>query len=192
MKLRCNVCDDTTVEEKCNRQYETERCLSITVSDSVLFWVMSFLQINYAVRMMFCDISDAETVIKWAFLIKFINNDSSAAWESRDRVWKGSILSLKRLNKYNCICMQQQNLCCCLFCATMLFRVCILLLLCRHFVSKFILRCLHFLCTVFIFILFHFCISFQWSKYVNNVIYDVCCILHWLSSYRLSLQNWLW
>ena len=151
---------------------------------------MSFWQINYVVKMMFCKVSDAVTVTEQAFSIKFINNGSSAAWGSS--VWKDDISSLKRLNKYNYICMQQQGFCFCLFYTTILFRMCISSLLCKHFVSRFTLRHLHFLCTVFIFILFCFWVSFQWSKYVNNVTYNVCHILHWLSSYRLSFQNWFW
>ncbi len=138
---------------------------------------MSFWQINYTAEMMFCDISDAEMITEQAFSIKSVNNDLSVTWESKNKVWKDSISSLKRLNKYNYIYMQQQNLCCCLFCATMLFRVCISSLLCRHFVSRFVLRHLCFLCTVFIFVLSHFCISFQWSKYVNNVTYSAHYIL---------------
>jgi len=189
MKLRYNVCDDATVKEICSVQHRVERCSSIMILNLVLFWVMNFWQINYTVKMMFCDISDAATIIKQAFSIKSVNNDLSAAWESEDRVQKDSILLLKRLNKYNYIYMQQQSLCCCLFCTIMLFRVCTSSLLCRHFVSEFILRCSCFSCTVFIFVLFHFCISFQQSKYVNSVTYDICYTLHWLSSYRLSLQD---
>jgi len=155
------------------------------ISDSALFWVMSFWQTNYAVKMMFCEVSDAVMATEWAFSIKFINNDSSAAWESD--VQKGSISSLKRLNKYNYVCMQWWDPCCCLFYATILFRTCTSSLLCRHFVDEFVLRHLHFLCSVFFFVIFCFCISFQWSKYVNDVTYSTHCILHWSSSYRLSL-----
>ncbi len=147
----------------------------IIVLNSVLFWVMSFWQINYIMKVMFCNVNDTATVIKQAFLIKFINNDLSAAWESR--VWKDSILLLKRLNKYNCIYIQWQDLCCDLFCTTILFRVCISSLLCECFISKFILRYLHFLYIIFIFILSHFCISFQQSKYINSVIYSIYYIL---------------
>jgi len=35
---------------------------------------------------MFCDVNDAVTVIKQAFLIKSVNNDLSAAWESENEV----------------------------------------------------------------------------------------------------------
>ncbi len=35
---------------------------------------------------MFYDVNDAVTVIKQAFLIKLINNDSFTAWESESRV----------------------------------------------------------------------------------------------------------
>jgi len=47
---------------------------------------MSFLQINYTLRMMFCDVNDAVTVIKQAFLIKFVNNNSSVTWESENEM----------------------------------------------------------------------------------------------------------
>ncbi len=47
---------------------------------------MSFLQINYVLKMMFYDINDVVIVIKWAFLIKFVNNDLSVTWESRDEM----------------------------------------------------------------------------------------------------------
>ena len=187
MKLRCNVCNDAITEEICGVQCRAERYLLITVLNSALFWMTSFWQINYIAEMMFCDINDVVMIIKQAFSIKFVNNDLSAAWESEDEMQKDDILSSERLSKYNHICMQQQNLCCCLFCTTMLFRVCILSLLCRHFVNEFVLRCLHFLYTVFIFILFCFCILFQQSKYVNDVIYSICYTLHWLSSYKLNL-----
>ncbi len=139
---------------------------------------------------MFCDVNDAVTIIKQAFSIKSVNNDLSVAWESR--VQKDSILLLKRLNKYNCIYMQQQSLCCCLFCTIILFKVCISSLLYKHFVDRFILRCLHFLCSVFFFILFCFCVLFQQSKCIDDVIYNIHCILNWFSSYRLDLQNWFW
>ncbi len=36
-ELRCNVCDDITVEEKCDVQCKIERCSSVTVLDLVLF-----------------------------------------------------------------------------------------------------------------------------------------------------------
>jgi len=145
----------------------------------------NFLQTDYALKTVFCDVNDAVMIIKQAFSIKFINNDLSAAW--RSEIQKDDISSLKRLSKYNCVYIQQQSLCCCLFCAIILFRVCILSLLCRHFVNKFILRHLHFLCSTFFFITFCFCISFQQSKYVNSVTYSIHCILNWFSSYRLDL-----
>ncbi len=47
--------------------------------------------------MMFCDISSAAMIIKWAFSIRFVNNDLSVAWESENEVWKDSILSLKKI-----------------------------------------------------------------------------------------------
>jgi len=190
--LRCNVCDDVTVKEKCDIWCEAERYLLIIISDLTLFWAANFLQTNYTLRMMFCDVNSTVTVIKWAFLIKFVNNDSSVTWESKNEMQKDGISSLKRLNKYNYVYMQQQNLCCCLFCITMLFRMCILSLLYRYFVDRFVLRCLYFLYIIFIFVLFCFCILFQWSKYINDVIYSICCILYWLSSCRLNLQNWFW
>jgi len=142
--------------------------------------------------MMFCDVNSTVTVIKQAFLIKFINNDSSIAWESESRLWKDSILLLKRLNKYNYIYIQWQDLCCCLFCTTTLFKVCISSLLCKHFVNKFILKYLYFLYSIFFFIMFCFCVLFQWSKCINSVTYNTHYVLNWLSSYRLDLQNWLW
>ena len=148
---------------------------------------MNFLQINYTLRMMFYDVNDIATVTEQVFSIKFVNNDSSVAWESR--VQKDNILLLKRLNKYNYIYMQWQNLCCCLFCVTTLFRMCISSSLCKHFVDKFILKYLYFLCSTFFFITFCFYISFQQSKYINSVIYNIYCILNWLSSCRLDLQN---
>ncbi len=153
---------------------------------------MSCLQTNCVLRMMFCDVNSVVTVIKQAFLIKSVNNDLSVTWRSRNEIQKDDTLSLKRLSKYNCIYMQQQDLCCCLFYITTLFRVYISSLLCRHFVSKFILRCSYFLYLIFFFVTFCFCISFQQSKYVNSVTYNICCILNWLSFHRLNLQNWLW
>ncbi len=39
--------------------------------------MMSFLQINYILKMMFYDINDAATITEQAFSIKSINNDSS-------------------------------------------------------------------------------------------------------------------
>ncbi len=153
---------------------------------------MSCLQINYTLRMMFYDVNDVVMIIKQAFSIKFINNDLSAAWESRDRVWKDDTLLLKRLNKYNYIYIQWWDLCCCLFYTTTLFRMYISSLLCKHFVNKFILRCLHFLCLIFFFITFCFCISFQQNKYVNSITYSTYCVLNWLSSYRFNFQNWFW
>ena len=125
------------------------------------------------------------------FLIKFVNNDSSAAWESENKMWKDDILLLKRLSKYNYVYIEQQDLCCCLFCTITLFKACISSLLCKHFVNRFILRYLHFLYLIFFFIMFCFCISFQQSKYVNNVTYNICCILNWFNFYRLDLQNQL-
>jgi len=138
---------------------------------------------------MFCDVNSAATVIKWAFLIKFVNNNLSVTWESENKVWKDSILLLKKLNKYNCIYIQWWDLCCCLFCITTLFRTYISSLLCKHFINEFILRYLCFLYLIFFFVLFCFCISFQQSKYVNSVTYNIHYILNWLSSYRLNLQN---
>ncbi len=38
---------------------------------------MNFLQINYILKMMFCNVNDAVTIIKQAFLIKSVNNDLS-------------------------------------------------------------------------------------------------------------------
>ncbi len=73
-----------------------------------------------------------------------------------------------------------------------LFKVCISLLLYKYFVSKFILKHLYFLCSVFFFTVFCFCILFQQSKYINNVIYNIYCIFHWFSFCQLDLQNWLW
>jgi len=137
--------------------------------------------------MMFCNINDAVTVIKQAFSIKSVNNSLSAAWESEDEMWKDSISSLKKLNKYNYLYIQQQNLCCCFFCTIILFKVCISSSLYRHFVNRFVLRHLHFLYIIFIFILFCFCISFQQSKYINSVTYSIYYILNWFSSYRLNL-----
>ncbi len=55
---------------------------------------------------MFCDISDAATVIKQAFLIKSVNNDLSVTWESESKVQKDDISLSERLNKYNCIYIQ--------------------------------------------------------------------------------------
>ncbi len=104
MKLRCNVCDDTIVKEECDIWCKAERYSSIIILDLTLFWVISFWQINYTVKMMFYDVNDIATVTEQVFSIKFVNNDSSVAWESR--VWKDSILSLERLNKYNCIYIQ--------------------------------------------------------------------------------------
>jgi len=127
---------------------------------------------------MFCDVNSVVMIIKQAFSIKSVNNDSSMTWESEDEMQKDNILSLKRLNKYNYVYIQQQDLCCCLFYVTTLFKVCISSSLCRHFVSKFILKYLHFLYSIFFFITFCFCISFQQSKYVNNVIYNIYYILN--------------
>ncbi len=127
---------------------------------------------------MFCNVNDAVMIIKWASSIKFINNDLSAAWESESEVQKDDVLLLERLNKYNYIYIQQQSLYCCLFYAITLFRACISSLLCKHFVNRFILRCLHFLCLIFFFAVFCFYILFQQSKYINNVIYNICYILH--------------
>ena len=134
-----------------------------------------FWQINYAVRAVFCDVNDTVMIIKQVFSIKSVNNGSSVAW--RSRMWKGSISSSERLSKYNYIYIQWWDLYCCLFCTTTLFRVCISLLLCRCFVNEFILRCLHFLCLTFFFVIFCFCILFQQSKYINSVIYSTHCIL---------------
>jgi len=64
IKLRCNVCNDITVKEKCNVWCRAERYSLIVILDLMFFWVMSFLQINYILRMMFYDVNDAVTVIK--------------------------------------------------------------------------------------------------------------------------------
>jgi len=40
---------------------------------------MSFLQTDYTLKVMFYNVNDAVMIIKQAFLIKFINNDLSAA-----------------------------------------------------------------------------------------------------------------
>ncbi len=186
-ELRYNVCDDAITEEKCCIQCKVKEYSLIAALSSVLFWMIDFLQINYILKMMFCNVNDAVMIIEWAFSIKFVNNDSSTAWESENRMQKDNILLLKRLNKYDYIYIQWQNLCCCLFYATILFRVCTSSLLCECFVNRFILRHLCFLYIVFFFILFCFCISFQQSKYVNNVTYNIHCILNWLSFYRLDL-----
>ncbi len=79
IELRCNVCNDVTVKEVCNVQHRAERYSLIAVLNLVLFWAADFWQINYIIKMMFCNISDAVTIIKWAFSIKSVNNDSSAA-----------------------------------------------------------------------------------------------------------------
>ncbi len=78
-KLRHNVCDDTTVKEKCDVQYRAERYSLITVLNLIFFWVTNFLQINYISKTVFCDVNDVVTVIKQAFSIKSVNNDLSAA-----------------------------------------------------------------------------------------------------------------
>jgi len=75
MKSECNVCNDVTVKERYCIQYRAEKYSLIIVLSSALFWVMSFLQINYVLRMMFYDINDAVTIIKQAFSIKSVNND---------------------------------------------------------------------------------------------------------------------
>jgi len=103
MKLRCNVHDDVTVKEKCNIQSRAERYSLIAVLSSALFWVTDFWWVNYTAETVFCEVSDAATIIKQAFSIKFINNGSSAAWESN--VQKDGISSSERLSKYNCIYM---------------------------------------------------------------------------------------
>jgi len=77
MKLRCNVCNNIIVKKKCS---------SITVLSLTLFWAVNFLQINYIAKTVFCDVNDAVTVIKQAFLIKFVNNDLSTAWRSEDKM----------------------------------------------------------------------------------------------------------
>ncbi len=76
-ELRCNVCDDITVKEKCDVQCRAERYLLIIILSLVLFWVMSFWQINYTVKIMFYDINDAVMITEQAFSIKSVNNDSS-------------------------------------------------------------------------------------------------------------------
>ncbi len=86
MKLRYNVCNNIIVKEECDIQCRAERYSLIMILDLALFWMMSFWQINYIVKMMFYDINDTATVIKQAFLIRSVNNDLSAAWESRDKV----------------------------------------------------------------------------------------------------------
>ncbi len=190
MKLRCNVCDDVIAEEECDVWCRAERCSLIMILSLMLFWMMSFWQVNYAVKAVFCEVSSAVMIIKQAFSIKFVNNSLSAAWESD--VQKDDVLLSERLSKYNYVYIQQWGLCCCLFYATILFRMCTSSLLCKHFVSKFILRYLHFSCSIFFFIIFCFCISFQQSKYINSVTYSTHCILYWSSSCRLDLQNQLW
>ncbi len=86
IKLKCNVCDDITVKEKCCIWCKAERYSLIIILNLTLFWVMSFLQINYVLEMMFYNINNVVIVIKWAFLIKFVNNDLSVTWESRDEM----------------------------------------------------------------------------------------------------------
>ncbi len=78
-ELRCNVCNDVTVKEKCDEWHRAERYSLIIILDSALFWMMSFWQINYAAEMMFCDISDMKMIIEQAFSIKSVNNGLSAA-----------------------------------------------------------------------------------------------------------------
>ncbi len=63
-ELRCNMYNDVIAEEKCNIWCRAERCSLITVLSLIFFWIMSFWQINYTVKMMFCDVNDAVTVIK--------------------------------------------------------------------------------------------------------------------------------
>ncbi len=144
----------------------------------MLFWMIDFLQINYVSEIVFCNVNDAVMIIKQAFSIKSVNNNLFIAWRSENEIQKDDISSLKKLNKYNYIYIQQQSLCCCLFCTTILFRACISSLLCKYFVNKFILKYLHFSYLIFFFILFCFCISFQQSKYVNSVIYSIYYILN--------------
>ncbi len=105
MKLRHNVCNDATVKEKCDVQCRAERCLLIVILSLMLFWVTDSWQINYTVKMMFCDISDAATVTEQAFSIRSVNNSLSVAWGSKDEVWKGDISLSEKLNKYNCVCI---------------------------------------------------------------------------------------
>ncbi len=64
MKLRCNVCNDATVKEKYCIQYKAEKYLLIIVLNLMLFWAANFLQINYTLRMIFCDVNDAVMIIK--------------------------------------------------------------------------------------------------------------------------------
>ena len=79
IKLRCNVYDDATAKKKCCVWCRAERYLLIIVLSSALFWVMSFLQTDYTLKVMFYNVNDAVMIIKQAFSIKFINNDLSAA-----------------------------------------------------------------------------------------------------------------
>ena len=83
-ELRHNMCDNITAEEECDIQHRAEKYLLIIILSSALFWVTSFLQINYILEMMFYDVNSAAMIIKQAFSIKFVNNNSSAAWESED------------------------------------------------------------------------------------------------------------
>jgi len=64
IELRCNVYNDVTVKEKCCIQYRAERYSLIIVLSLTFFWTVSFLQINYILRMMFYDVNSAMTIIK--------------------------------------------------------------------------------------------------------------------------------
>jgi len=85
-ELRHNVCDNVTVKEKYNIQCKIKRYSLITVLSLMLFWITDFLQTDYILKMMFCDVNSIVMIIKQAFSIKSVNNDSSAAWESRDKI----------------------------------------------------------------------------------------------------------
>jgi len=86
MKSECNVCNDVIIKEKCCIQCRTERYSLIIILSLILFWAADFLQINYVLRMMFYDVNSAVMITEWAFSIKFVNNDLSVTWESRDEV----------------------------------------------------------------------------------------------------------
>jgi len=86
MKLRHNVYDDVTVKEECDVWCKAERYSSIIILDLALFWVISFLQINYISEIMFYDINDVVMITEQAFSIKSVNNDLSVTWRSRDEM----------------------------------------------------------------------------------------------------------
>jgi len=64
MKSECNVYDDATVKKECNVQCRAERYSLIVILSSALFWMMSFLQTDYALRVMFCDVNSAVMIIE--------------------------------------------------------------------------------------------------------------------------------